>query len=79
MANRPLLIKLILVNSLASVLPALTKTLDYNPAPVYYRGPFFFNTNVQGKLKRCAGTVAIGSNAHEVRKFLIERASLRFP
>jgi hypothetical protein len=30
MANRPLLIKLILVNSLASVLPALTKTLNYD-------------------------------------------------
>ena len=30
MANHPLLIKLILVNSLASVLPALTKTLNLN-------------------------------------------------
>jgi hypothetical protein len=39
MANRPLLIKLILVNSLASVLAALTKTLDYNPAPVSHCTP----------------------------------------
>jgi hypothetical protein len=37
MANRPLLIKLILANSLASVLPALTKTTI--PAPVSHCTP----------------------------------------
>jgi hypothetical protein len=29
----------IIVNSLASVLPALTKTLDYNPAPISHCTP----------------------------------------
>jgi hypothetical protein len=39
MVNRPLLIKLILVNSLASVLPALTKLLTTIPAPVSHCTP----------------------------------------